>query len=494
MSSTPFRLRPLFLAAGLAFAGAALPAQDGDLAERLFRSGERAYAAHAYPEAVDTWNQLIVQAPKSDYAAQALLSLAHYQLDVLKQPEAALPPLERVRNEYLRSPWAAEALLLRGEILAARARDPQELKAALAEYDRVVDLFPGHRRVQQARFLMGAAHRRLGQWGRALEDFTEAMRLDPGNDLARDAQLQAAELLDLMDDLPGCLRMLQSLRNLAPGSEQAREADWRIRVRVKLRLQKPPLRSLGPWPEGRQKWLKTPTLLALGPTGELALYQDDLDQAFRLKDGQLSPAGAPVKDARGMVVTPGGQVWLVNARQGVVREAAADAAPGAAAQPPVANPAGAALDAWGNLWVGDPKLQAIQVLPPEGAPHPIPAPGVVALASLPTGGVAAASDASRALLFLDAQGRTLRSLPYGKDLPAPFKYVVALASDPLGHLAALVDGDFEGIVLWGPDGSVLRSATYKSLGLSGKFRALALDRQGCLILADRSNDLLIRIE
>jgi hypothetical protein len=177
----------------------------------------------------------------------------------------------------------------------------------------------------------------------------------------------------------------------------------------------------------------------------------------------------------------------------VVREEAPPV-PGAAAAPAAPNPTSAALDGWGNLWVGDSKLSAIQVIPPDGAPHSLPAPGVVALASLPTGGAAAASDASRSLLFLDSQGRTVRTVAYGKDLPAPFKYVVALASDPLGHLAALVDGDFEGIVVWGPDGTVLRAATYKALGLSGKFRALALDRQGCLILADRSNDLLIRID
>jgi TolA-binding protein len=498
MSLIPSRLRSIALAAGLAMAAApVLPAQDGDLAERLFHSGERAYAARSYSEAIDTWTQLIQQAPKSDYAASAMLNLARYQLEVARKPEAALPLLERIRNEYLRSPAAPEALLLRGGILAARARGPQELRSALAEYGRLVDLFPGHPRIQEARYQMGLGQRLLGNRGRALQDFTAAIRLDPDSERARDAQLQAAEVLDLMDDLPGCLRMLQSLRNRAPGSPQAAEAAWRIRIRVKQRLQKPPLHSLGPWPEGKQKWLKSPTLLATGPAGELVIYQDDLDQAFRLKDGQLAPAGPPVKDAKGMVITPGGQVWLVNGRQGVVREAAADSAPAAAAPPgpPAApNPVSAALDPWGNLWVSDPKLSAIQVVPPDGPVRTLQASGVVALASLPTGGMAAASDAGRALLFLDAQGGTVRSLPYGKDLPAPFKYVVALASDPVGQVAALVDGEFEGIVVWGPDGSVLRSATYKSLGLSGKFRALALDRQGCLILADRANDILIRIE
>ena len=232
------------------------------------------------------------------------------------------------------------------------------------------------------------------------------------------------------------------------------------------------------------------TLLATGPGGELVLYQDGLDQAFRLKSDQLVPAGAPVKGAKAMVVTGSGQVWLVNGRQGLVKEDA----PAPAGPPALQSPTGAALDAWGNLWVSDAKAPALQVTPPEGAPWQVPIPGVTALAALSAGGVAAASDGARTLQFLDPQGRPRLTLAYGKDLPAPFRTVVALAADPLGHVAALVEGDFEGVVVWGPDGSVLRSATYKALGLNGKFRALALDRQGSLILADRSNDLLIRID
>jgi hypothetical protein len=187
-----------------------------------------------------------------------------------------------------------------------------------------------------------------------------------------------------------------------------------------------------------------------------------------------------------MVAAPAGQVWLVT-RAGVFKEGVASGA--AAFQAPT----GAALDGWGNLWVGDAKGPAIQVFPAEGPPRSIPVAGAAALAALPTGGVAVASDGARALLFMDAQGQTRVTVPYGKDLPAPFKYVVALASDPLGHVAALVDGDFEGVAVWGPDGALLRSASYKTLGLAGKFRAIAMDRQGALILADRSNDLLIKL-
>jgi TolA-binding protein len=466
----------------------ALCAQDADLPERLFRSGERAYAIRAYPEALETWNQLVQQAPKSPFTAHALMNLARHQVDVEKKPEAALPLLERIKAEHLKSPWAAEAMLLRGQLLAARCHGPLELKEAQAEFNRVVDLFPDHPCVQQTRYEMGMAFRLLGQWGRALQSFIEALRLDPANEVARKSQLEAAETLDLMGDTTGCLRMLQALRTRFPQADESREAEWRIKVRVKQRIQKPALRSLGPWPEGRQKWLKTPTLLAIGPAGELYLYQDDLDQASLLKDGQLTPASPVVKNAKAMLATASGQIWLVT-RQGVAKDGGA-----LPAAQMFQAPSGAVQDGWGNLWLGDTKAASIQIIAPEGPPRSIAMEGVAALAALPTGGVVAASDASRALLFLDPQGQTRITVPYGKDLPAPFRSVVALASDPLGHVAALVDGDFEGVAVWGPDGALLRSATYKALGLNGKFRAIAMDRQGALILADRSNDLLIRLD
>jgi len=105
--------------------------------------------------------------------------------------------------------------------------------------------------------------------------------------LAQSVNLQTAEILDIMGDGPGCLRMLQALRNRSPRSPEAEEAAWRIQVRVKQRITRPPLKSTGPWPAGRQKWLKTATLLATGPAGELYIYQDDLDRAFLLKEGNL---------------------------------------------------------------------------------------------------------------------------------------------------------------------------------------------------------------
>lgn len=487
MSLPPPRIRGAFLALMIL---ASLGAQEGDMAERLFRSGERAYAAKSYVEALETWSQLLQQTPKSPFAAQALMRMARHQMDQEHRPETALPFLDRVKTEHMKTPWAADAMLLRGQILASRARKPQELREAVGEFNRVVDLFPGHPAIQTARYHLGLAFQLQGQLARALQHFTEALRLDPTSPVAPKAQFQMAELMDWMGDLPGCLRLLQGLRNQFPQSPEAPEAAWRIAQRVKHRIQKPPLRSEGPWPQGRTKWLKTPTLLATGPMGEIVLYQDDLDQAFALRGNELTPAGPVTKNAKALTVLPDGTPCLLSAKAGI--------SPAPIAMEPLvaslSSPTGLFQDAWQNFWVSDAKVASLTLVEAGGALRNLPSPAATAMAPLPNGGAVVASDSNRSLLFLDSAAQPRLTVPYGKDLPAKFKYVIALNTDPTGHVVAIVDGEFEGVVLWDPNGTLLRFATFKSLALpKGNFCAVTLDRQGGIILADRSNDLLIRL-
>jgi len=463
---------------------------DGGLAERLYRSGERAYAAKAYKEALDTWEQLLQTTPQSAYASMVLLRIAHYQLEIEHKPDAAMPYLERLRTDYIKSPEAAEGLLLRGVLLKGLARRPAELKDAMAEFDRVIDLFPGDPACAEACLHLGQAWRDQGQWSRALQQFIDAFRLHSGSAVAPRAMLEAAETLDLMQDLPGCLRMLQRLRTEFPQAPEAKEAAWRMALRVKQRLQKPLLRNEGPWPSGRTKWLKTPTLLSFTPDGDLLIFQKDLDRVFRLHGDELVPQGPPAPGTQVLLTDAAGAVWTLS-KNGLLREDATTPQP----LGPLGAISGAALDHWGDLWVADARTPAITVFNRGGESRSLASPTVNALAPLPTGGVVVASDADRKLLYLDAEGQPRIVVPYGQDLPGPFRKVVALASDGAGQVAALVEGsDFgQGVLILGPDGALLRQATFKSLGISGSITSLALDRSGGVILCDRRNDLLLRL-
>jgi hypothetical protein len=227
----------------------------------------------------------------------------------------------------------------------------------------------------------------------------------------------------------------------------------------------------------------------LAPDGDLLIFQNDLDRAFRLHGGELAQAGPTAPGTKAMVPVHGA-LWLLT-KNGLVRE------PALAPQPLAGLGAisGAALDQWGSLWVADAKTPALTIIGADGSARALASPTVNAMASLADGGVAIAADADRKLLFLDAEGQPRLVVPYGKDLPAAFRYVTALSSDGAGQVAALVDGgDFgEGVVLFGPDGAVLRQATFKALGITGRITSLTLDHTGALILCDRRNDLLLRL-
>jgi TolA-binding protein len=466
------------------------PPQDGGLAERLFRSGEKAYAAKAYKEALDTWGQLLQTTPQSVFAPGVLLRLARHQIEIEHKPDAAMPYLDRLRSEYIKSPEAAEGMLMRGLLLRQQAGRPAELKDAMAEFDRVIDLFPDSPSCPAARLQLGRAWRDQGQWGRALQQFVDVYRLHSGTAEAPVAMLEAGETLDLMGDLPGCLRTLQQLRTEWPQTPEAREAIWRMAVRVKQRLQKPPLRNEGPWPASRTKWLKTPTLLCVAPDGDLLIYQKDLDHAFRLHGSELVPQGPSAPGTVLLLADSAGAVWSLS-RNALLREnASAFQSLGA-----LNAISGAALDRWGDLWVADTRTPAITVFTRGGDARALASPTANALAPLPTGGVVVASDADRKLLYLDAEGQPRIIVPYGQGLPGPFRKVLALAADGAGQVAALVDGaDFgQGVVIFGPNGAVLRQATFKALGITGNITSLALDHSGGLILCDRRNDLLLRL-
>ena len=480
----------LLLAAVLLLCALPAAAQEAGLGERLYYSGERAYTSKAYQEALATWQQLLQAAPARPYEPKALLEMARYQAEVAHQPAAALALLDRLEHDYLKSPVAARALVMRGELLAAQAGSPADLQAAMAEFHRAVDLFPDSPAVARAQEGLGRAWRAQGRWREALQHFVEAYRLRPEGHVAPRALLDAAETLDLMGDLNGCLRLLEHLQSAFPGSPLAQEARWRMALRVRLRILRTPFQRAVPWPDGRQDWLKTPTLLATGSSGDLFVYQNGLDQAFRLAKGTLTPVGPSVSGARALVVGPGDAPWILT-RNSLVKTTGGPIPLGG-----LDAITGARLDAWGTLWIADRKTPALTLVPLQGAARTLPAPPAVALAPLPTGGVVLASDADGSLHFLDAAGQPRLAVPYGQGLPAPFKRVAALASDPVGDVAALVEGgDYgEGVVVYGPDGTVLRQTSLKALGLSGHFTSLALDREGGVILCDRWHDTLYRLD
>ena len=483
----PLVLRSACVLAFTVALGAQAP--GGDLAERLYRSGERAYAAKSYPEAMDTWTQLVQTAPKSDFAPQALLHMAQYQTEVAHHPEVALPLLDRLKSDYLGSRWAAPGLLLRGQILAVKAKGPADLKEAVAEFNRVLDLFPASAAAPQALMELGRAALATGDPTRALGYLTEAYRAHPYAEVAPAAMLEAAQAMDARGDLEGALRLLERVKLTAPDSDAAKEASWRLTALVRLRLLRPGFKVEGAWPNGQAKWLHTPTLLSLTAGGRFLIYQKDPAALFALDGTTATPVGIQAAGAIAIVAGTGDQPWLLT-EESLVKPNA----------PPLplnglTHIKGAVLDRWGRLWVGDSKAPGLTVITPAGAATQVAGATLAALVAT-RDGMAGASDDAHKLFLYDANGKVRKEIPYGLGLGAPYRECVALAADVLGNLAVLTSGgDFgEGVAIYGPDGTLLRQARFSELGISGRFVSLVIDHSGGIILADRRNDTLIRLD
>lgn len=491
MLLNPSDIKPRTLSRALLgfLAGCLLHAQI-DLTERLYLSGEKAYLAERFEEAMDTWNQLIQQSPQSPFSAQALFFMAQHHVNQSQKQDRelnlnkALGALETIKQKHIAHEVAAKALLLRGRILSIQAQKQSDLKEAQGEFHRVVDLFPAHPSALEARFELGNGCMRQQQPSTAIRHFASVIQADPKATLSASAMLSMAEGFNQMGDLPSALRALSRVKHLFPETQQSQEAQWRMDLLIKHGLLRPALLSEGAWPSGQKTELKSPTHLERGIQGEIYLYQDGWDQAYERKGTEWEKVGDAFRNARAMCFDGEG-LCLLSARQlrrgnGTVLELEN-----------LRDASGLCMDSWQNLWITHTK-GGLTLVDVKGGTREWPAPGGVAIAPLSDGAILA-SDTNRSLLFLDAAGQPRLTLPYGKDFPKPFKKIVALATDPLGHVAAIVDGDFEGVAIWNRHGELLRYAEFKALGLKGKFRGLAMDRQGGLILADRSNDLLIRL-
>jgi hypothetical protein len=356
----------------------------------------------------------------------------------------------------------------------------------------VLDLFPSSPAAPQALLELGRAALATGDPNRALGYLTEAYRAHPDAAVAPAAMLEAAQAMDARGDLEGALRLLERVKLSAPDSLEAKEATWRLTALARLRLLKPAFKVEGDWPKGQAKWLHTPTLLALDSSGRMLVYQKDLGALFRLEPGaagvEAKPLPLQASDPVAILAGPDGQPQLLT-EEGLVKAGAAAPLAG------LTHIHGAARDRWGQLWIADAKVQGLLVLPPGGAPSTVAGPVLDALAAT-RDGMAGASNDGRKLLLFTSDGKVRKEIPFGQGLPAPYRECVALAADPLGDLAVITSGgDFgDGVVVYGPDGTVLRQARFRDLGLNGRFVSLAVDRAGGLILADRRNDSLIRLD
>lgn len=203
-------------------------AGDEEVAWRQLEAG-RAFARQGnHTEALKDFRAVAQTHAATPAADNALLEIARYFFNVALDPVEADTAVTQILQRYPTSDSAPEAYLISGQLALARSRQPGDLEAALANFDRVSRLFPRSDVVPRALQLAGHVYRLQGRLDLALASLARVAADHPGHAAGAQAYLEASLALVAKGDALAAMEELQQVRNLWPGSREAEIALGRL--------------------------------------------------------------------------------------------------------------------------------------------------------------------------------------------------------------------------------------------------------------------------
>src|SRR5690606_14311472 len=125
-------------------------------------------------------------------ADDALLELAVYELQVARNPAGAESHANGLLKRYPTSDSAPMAQVVLGRVKLAHGLSPDQLDAAVAEFDRVARVYPGTEAVPASMYFGAEAARLAGDRDEAIGRFTQLATEFPNSIWTADALIGSA--------------------------------------------------------------------------------------------------------------------------------------------------------------------------------------------------------------------------------------------------------------------------------------------------------------
>jgi TolA-binding protein len=262
----------LALLMGASSAGA--QSRSDDQARRLLEDGRADLANGRVRQGLDALQTIVTGFPNSVYADDALLEIGRYTEDVEKNPAKARELYDQIAKKYPQSDAAPGAYLQMGRIAYSTAASQGALDDALANFQRVIRLYPESAFVPHALVASAAVFRRAARYDAAIDSARRAVLDHPSSDIAPEGQFELAFSLATAGDVAAGMEEFQRVRTLYPGTPLAERA------------------------------MNATTAL-------YRLYGSD--RPFFAKDPGFAMAiGDVLKDVRSVAVTPAGVTWIAS--------------------------------------------------------------------------------------------------------------------------------------------------------------------------------------
>lgn len=250
------------------------PPRADDQARRLLEDGRTDLANGRARQGLDALQTIVTGFPNSVYADDALLDMGRYAEDVEKNLPKAREVYDQIAKRYPQSDSAPGAYLQMGLIAFKTAANQAAMDDALANFQRVIRLYPESRFVPHALVATAGVFRRGARYDSAIDAARRAVLDYPSSELAPEAQFELAQSLAMAGDSQNAIEEFQRVRSAYPGSPAAARA------------------------------LNASTAL-------FRLYANDRP-VFMKDQGFSLTAGDVLKDVRSIAVTPEGAMWIAS--------------------------------------------------------------------------------------------------------------------------------------------------------------------------------------
>lgn len=308
-----------WLAVFVAASAGQAPRPDEAVAQRQLESGRSFARQGNYAEALKDFRAVAETHASTSVADNALLEIARYYFDIVGDTKETAAAVDIILKKYATSDSAPDAYVIAGRLALARSRQAADLESALANFDRVLRLFPDADAVPRSLLFAGETLWYARRFDDALASFARVTADYPANAATVDAYLGAGRALVSLGDPILAMEELQQARNRWPNAAAAQTALAQITLlhRLYVRARTGPAFALSAETVGPPK---VQDVSALAATARGSLYW-----AGRAGVGVITPANAErppaAATARGLAVDTAGNLVVVDGAQ--LRSAAA---------------------------------------------------------------------------------------------------------------------------------------------------------------------------
>jgi outer membrane protein assembly factor BamD (BamD/ComL family) len=198
--------------------------RSSELARQHLESGIQFYNQQRYQQALNDFQIIVTSMADTDYADDALLHIGQYHLEIEGDFDKARESFEQVLQRYPTGDKAPGAYYYLGLVALRSDRGGEGLDDAMANFQRVIRLYPNSAYVAAALTATGTALERSARWEEAVDVYSQVASEYASSSSAPSAQIAIGRCsVRLGDPFQGMVE-LQRARNLYPDSVEAGEA------------------------------------------------------------------------------------------------------------------------------------------------------------------------------------------------------------------------------------------------------------------------------